>query len=92
MFNQKGPEPLSELAGLINVLDLIITNDTAIAHLAGALGKPVWVLLHYSADWRWQLEGSQSSWYPTAKLFRQKVRGQWKDVIDEVVINLQECC
>ena len=92
LFNQKGPEPLSELAGLINVLDLIITNDTAIAHLAGALGKPVWVLLHYSADWRWQLEGSQSSWYPTAKLFRQKVRGQWKDVIDEVVINLQECC
>ena len=91
LFNRKGPEPLVELAGLINSLDLIITNDTAIAHLAGALGKPVWVLLHYSADWRWHSEGRNSLWYPTAKLFRQSVWGQWKDVIDEVVINLQEC-
>ena len=90
LFNQKGPEPLSELAGLINALDLIITNDTAIAHLAGALGKPVWVLLHYSADWRWQLKGSKSLWYPTAKLFRQSIWGQWEDVIDAVVRELQK--
>lgn len=90
LFNQKGPEPLSELAGLINSLDLIITNDTAIAHLAGALGKPVWVLLHYSADWRWNLQESQSLWYPTAKLFKQSVWGQWGDVIDAVMRELQK--
>jgi len=59
-----GPEALVETAGLIQTLDLVITSDTAIAHLAGALGKPVWVLLHHAPDWRWQSEGRDSSWYP----------------------------
>ena len=57
---------------MIANLDLVITVDTAIGHLAGALGKPVWILLPKAADWRWLLERSDSPWYPTARLFRQK--------------------
>jgi hypothetical protein len=66
------PEPLVEAAGLIQALDLVSTSDTAMAHLAGALGKPVWVLLHHAPDWRWLIERSDSPWYPAARLFRQK--------------------
>ena len=84
-----GSETLVETAGLIQALDLIITSDTAIAHLAGSLGKPVWVLLHHAPDWRWQTTGSTNSWYPSARLFRQAKPGQWKNVIKEVVTSLK---
>jgi ADP-heptose:LPS heptosyltransferase len=72
------------LAALIAQLDLIITPDTLAAHLAGALGKPAWVLLQYAADWRWQHGRSDSPWYPTLRLFRQQKEGGWDAVIDEV--------
>ncbi|MDC0196851.1 tetratricopeptide repeat-containing glycosyltransferase family protein [Gammaproteobacteria bacterium] len=84
-----GSETLVETAGLIQALDLIITSDTAIAHLAGSLGKPVWVLLHHAPDWRWRTIGSSNLWYPSARLFRQVKPGQWESVIEEVLLRLR---
>jgi Glycosyltransferase family 9 (heptosyltransferase)/Tetratricopeptide repeat len=77
-----------ETAALIANLDLVITVDTAIGHLAGALGKPVWILLPKAADWRWLLERSDSPWYPTARLFRQQTPGAWEPVIAETAAAL----
>jgi hypothetical protein len=74
-------EDFADTAAVISGLDLIITVDTAVAHLAGALGKPVWVLLSFAADWRWLLDRDDSPWYPTMRLFRQKTPGDWKSVI-----------
>lgn len=68
-------------AALLEQLDLIITIDTAIAHLSGALGRRTFVVLKYGADWRWLLKRSDSPWYPTATLFRQSALGNWKDVV-----------
>ena len=65
-------------------LDLIVTCDTSIAHLAGALGRPVWILLKQVPDWRWLLEREDSPWYPAMRLFRQKARGEWAEVFDRV--------
>jgi hypothetical protein len=75
-----------ESAAMIEQLDLVITVDTAIAHLAGALGKPVWILLGPNADWRWLLEREDSPWYPTARLFR---RGFGEDRAAQVARVLQ---
>ena len=86
---ETGSEALIETAGLIQTLDLVITSDTAIAHLAGSLGKPVWILLHHSPDWRWRTTGSINSWYPSARLFRQSKPGNWETVIEEVFISLK---
>ncbi|MEI5999562.1 tetratricopeptide repeat protein [Paraburkholderia bengalensis] len=69
-------------AAVIEALDLVITVDTSVAHLAGALGKPVWVLLPKQADWRWGMSGEASIWYPTARLFRQQVLGDWTPVVE----------
>ena len=74
----------ADTAALADQLDLIITVDTSLAHLAGGLGKPVWVLLPYSPDWRWLLGRADSPWYPTARLFRQAKAGDWAGVIGEV--------
>lgn len=74
----------AQTAGLIEQLDLVIAVDTAVAHLAGALGKKVWVMLPFAADWRWLLEREDSPWYPTMKLFRQKRRGNWGGVVAQV--------
>lgn len=74
----------SETAALVANLDLVISVDTSLAHLAGALGKPVWILLPKHADWRWQLERDDSPWYPSAKLFRQRKAGGWDDVVTRV--------
>ncbi len=71
-------------AGLINQLDLVITVDTMVAHLAGALGKPVWVLLPFAPDWRWMLEREDSPWYPDMRLFRQREPGDWNGVVQRV--------
>jgi len=65
-------------------VDLVLTVDTMIAHLAGALGKPVWVLLHFDSDWRWMLDRFDSPWYPTMRLFRQRSPGDWLTPINEV--------
>jgi hypothetical protein len=74
----------SDTAALVSNLDLVITVDTSIAHLAGALGRPVWVLLPYLPDWRWLLDRDTSPWYPTARLFRQDQTRSWDRVIQNV--------
>ncbi len=74
----------SDTAALIGELDLVISVDSAVAHLAGALGKAVWILLPYNADFRWLTARSDSPWYPTARLFRQPSIGEWEGVIKEI--------
>jgi hypothetical protein len=71
-------------AALIDNLDLVISVDTSTAHLAAALGKPTWILNRYDSCWRWMLEGSETPWYPTARLFRQTTFGDWDSVIRQV--------
>ncbi|GET40205.1 DUF5672 family protein [Microseira wollei] len=75
---------------VIHQLDLVITVDTAVAHLAGAMGKPVWILLPFIPDWRWQLERQDSPWYPTMRLFRQPIQGDWASVFQQVKQKLQD--
>lgn len=77
-----------DTAAIMMSLDLIITSDTAMAHVAGALGRPVWVLLKAVPDWRWLLDRADSPWYPSARLFRQKRHGDWEAVMAEVVAAL----
>ncbi|MDE1995674.1 MAG: tetratricopeptide repeat protein [Rhizobiaceae bacterium] len=83
-------DDFGDTAAAIDRLDLVITVDTSIAHLAGALGKPVWLLLSHTPDWRWLLNRSDSPWYPTARLFRQPQPGDWGSVIREVTAALQQ--
>lgn len=78
------------LAALVSELDLVITVDTSFAHLAGALGKPVWVLLASVPDWRWMLGRSVSPWYPTARLFRQRAPGDWTAPLHEIEAALRQ--
>jgi len=73
-----------DTAALIANLDLVISADTAVAHVAGAIGKAVWVLLPYAPDWRWLLDREDSPWYPTMRLFRQRSLGDWAEVIERV--------
>jgi tetratricopeptide (TPR) repeat protein/ADP-heptose:LPS heptosyltransferase len=80
----------ADTAAIVANLDLVISIDTSVAHLAGAMGKPVWVLLHKSADWRWLLEREDSPWYPTARLFRQSTLRNWQDVVTRVEGELRE--
>ena len=87
-----GPElrDFADTAALIAALDLVITVDTSVAHLAGAMGKPVWILLAYAPDWRWELGGGeQSPWYPTARLFRQPKPHDWASVVNAVAGELR---
>ena len=79
-------QDFSDTAALIGQVDLVISVDTAVAHLAGAMGKPVWILLPYvGCDWRWMLNRADSSWYPTARLFRQARPGDWESVISQLI-------
>jgi hypothetical protein len=75
-----GEDAFIDTAAIMQSLDLIITSDTATAHLAGALGRPVWVALKHIPDWRFMLERSDSPWYPTMQLFRQPAREDWDSV------------
>jgi hypothetical protein len=80
----------ADTAALLTNLDLIITVDTAVAHVAGALARPAWVLLPYMPDWRWMLDRADSPWYPTLRLFRQKTRGDWAEVMERVKGELEK--
>ena len=74
----------SDTAHLLSQLDLVITVDTAVAHLAAALNKPTWVLLPQNADFRWLRQRSDSPWYPSMRVFRQKTHGDWQSVADQL--------
>ena len=78
----------SDTAALVSLLDLVICVDTSVAHLAGALGQPVWILLPLLPDWRWLLDREDSPWYPTARLFRQTEESDWTPVVAQVVAEL----
>ena len=74
-----------ETAALVELLDLVVTVDTSVAHVAGALGKPVWILLPFNPhDWRWLLEREDSAWYPAARVFRQPAAADWASVVRRV--------
>jgi hypothetical protein len=79
-----GPQTMPSLAATLVSVDLVVTVDTLYAHLAGALGIPVWILLRADADWRWMRDRDDSPWYPTARLFRQSRPGEWADVARRV--------
>lgn len=74
----------ADTAALVEALDVVVTVDTSVAHLAGALGRPAWLLLPYAPDWRWLTDREDSPWYPTARLFRQPAPGQWDAVVEDV--------
>jgi hypothetical protein len=76
---------LAETAALVATLDLVVTTDTCIAHLAGAMGKPVFILLPHLADWRWMQRIETTPWYPTARLVRQSAPGDWAGVLERVI-------
>jgi tetratricopeptide (TPR) repeat protein len=80
----------ADTASLLQDLDLIVTVDTSVAHLAGAMGKPVWVMLPFAPDWRWQLHRQDSPWYPSMRLFRQTKPGDWDEVFMRVRAGLDD--
>ena len=73
-----------DTAAILSQIDLLITTDTSIAHLAGALGRPAWVLLNKMPDWRWLLDRDDSPWYDSVRLFRQSTQSDWSEVIQQV--------
>ncbi len=80
----------AQTAAIVANLDLVISVDTAVAHLAGALGRPVWTLLPFVPDWRWLMGREDSPWYPTMRLFRQERPGDWEGVFARVAAALRE--
>jgi tetratricopeptide (TPR) repeat protein len=90
-FVQLGPElvDFADSAAAMEEIDLLISSDTSIVHLAGALGRPAWVLLHHAADWRWLRGREDSPWYPSLRLFRQTIPGDWTSVVGRVAEELR---
>jgi tetratricopeptide (TPR) repeat protein len=86
----RGGDAFVDTAAVIAGLDLVVSSDTSIAHLAGALGRPVWTALALSPEWRWLLERRDNPWYPTMRLFRQSRSGDWSDVVSEIASALRE--
>ena len=87
--HQNDLKDFSDTAALLNQMDLIISVDTSVAHLAGALAKKVWILLNYIPDFRWMLDREDSPWYPNARLFRQPKVDDWNSVIKKIEIELK---
>lgn len=85
-------DDFDDTAAVVALADLVISVDTAVAHLAGALGRPTWLLLPFCPDWRWMLDREDSPWYPTVRLFRQPVAGDWDGVIARVKEELARQC
>jgi hypothetical protein len=83
-----GADAFLDTAAVMMNLDLVVTSDTSIAHLAGALGRPVWVAMRHVTDWRWMVSGETTPWYPTARVFKQTTRGDWDGVFDRVASEL----
>jgi tetratricopeptide (TPR) repeat protein len=83
-----GPDAFLDSAAVMMNLDLIVSSDTAMAHLAGALGRPVWIALKHVPDWRWMRDGDDTPWYPTARLFRQNDRDDWDGVFARIASEL----
>jgi tetratricopeptide (TPR) repeat protein len=86
----EGNDAFIDTAAIMTNLDLVVSSDTSIAHLAGALGRPVWIALKYVPDWRWLMQRADSPWYPTARLFRQKKLDDWEGVANEIAAALKE--
>src|SRR5262249_2522047 len=86
----KDIKDFEDTAAIIMSLDLLISSDTSIVNLAGALGRPVWVLLPFLSDWRWLLDRDATPWYPTARLFRQANMGDWTTVLQNVCTALEQ--
>jgi len=82
----------AETAGLVEALDLVITVDTSVAHVAGALGTPVWVMSRFSACWRWLMQREDSPWYPSMRVFRQAYPGDWAELVGRVGAALDHFC
>ncbi|SDI03811.1 tetratricopeptide repeat protein [Propionivibrio dicarboxylicus] len=85
-------DDFADTAAIVSQLDLVISVDTSVAHLAGAMGKPVWLLNRFNTDWRWMLDRADSPWYPTMRIFRQASFGDWGSVVASVVDALRQCC
>lgn len=83
-------DDFSDTAALISMMDVVVSVDTSVAHLAGALGTPLFVLLAYVPDWRWLLNRNDSPWYPTARLLRQSSHGDWDSVCGQLAPGLHE--
>jgi tetratricopeptide (TPR) repeat protein len=82
-------EDFADTAALVAGLDLVVTTDTAVAHLAGAMGKPLWLLLPWQSDWRWMQKRETTPWYPQARLFRQRAAGEWGELVGRVKAELE---
>lgn len=80
----------ADTAALVELMDVVVTVDTSVAHLAGAMGKTVWILLPFNSDWRWLLGRADSVWYPAARLYRQPAFGDWASVIQRVCVELEQ--
>jgi len=82
-------DDFADTAALCECLDLVVSVDTSVAHLSGALGRPTWILLPFTPDWRWFKDGTDTPWYPTAKLYRQTTVGDWKEVFARIAAQLR---